>query len=97
MIDQLFIPDDEEFLTHEFSTVYETAKCERLEGMTKQQLIQEYLQLQTDYDQLLHQERTRTMSTTTAENRNSNWEEQVAALKEQIRKLNSHNNGTIKF
>lgn len=44
--------DEEEFLTKEFSSVYEDARVERLEGMTKQQLIQEYLQLQANFDQL---------------------------------------------
>lgn len=44
--------DEEEFLTKEFSSVYEDARVERLEGLSKQQLIQEFLQLQTNYDQL---------------------------------------------
>lgn len=42
----------DEFLTNEFSTVYETTKCERLESLSKQQLIQEYLQLETCYEEL---------------------------------------------
>lgn len=45
----------DEFLTNEFSTVYETARCERLEELTKAQLIQEYLQLEGNYDQLKQQ------------------------------------------
>lgn len=41
----------------EFSTVYETAKYERLESLTKPQLIEEYLKLETRYEQLLNQRR----------------------------------------
>ena len=43
--------DEEEFLTKEFSSVYENVKCERLEGLSKQQLIQEYLQLEAQLEQ----------------------------------------------
>lgn len=44
--------NDDEFLSKEFSSVYENARTERLEGMSKQQLIQEYLQLEANYDKL---------------------------------------------
>lgn len=47
------LPEDEEaFLTKEFSSVYETARAERLDGMSKNQLIKEYLQLEANYDKL---------------------------------------------
>lgn len=44
--------EDEEFLTKEFSSVYEDARRERLEGMSRTQLIHEYLQLEANYDRL---------------------------------------------
>lgn len=44
--------DDEAFLSKEFSNVYESARSERLEGMTKSQLMREYLQLEANYDKL---------------------------------------------
>lgn len=44
--------DEEEFLTKEFSSVYEDARSERLESLTKSQLIQEYLQLEANYEQI---------------------------------------------
>lgn len=47
------MPDDEEeFLTKEFKSVYEDARSERLDGMSKTQLIHEYLQLEANYDKL---------------------------------------------
>ncbi|XP_058456839.1 protein HEXIM2 isoform X2 [Malaya genurostris] len=44
--------DEEEFLTKEFSSVYEDARSERLEGLSKSQLIQEYLQLEANFEQV---------------------------------------------
>lgn len=44
--------DEEEFLTKEFSSVYEDARSERLEGLSKTQLIQEYLQLEANFEQV---------------------------------------------
>lgn len=44
--------DEEEFLTKEFSSVYEVARSERLDGMSKSQLIREYLQMEANYDKL---------------------------------------------
>lgn len=45
--------DEEEYLTKEFSSVYEDAQSERLSNMTKNELIQEYLLLEAKYDNLL--------------------------------------------
>lgn len=91
----------DEFLTNEFSTVYETAKCERLEGLTKQQLIQEYLQLEESYDQLRSSSKAAAASgtgvgRTTAHNNHTNkvkWEAHWRALKDQVRRLNAENHG----
>lgn len=45
--------DEEEYLTKEFSSVYEDAQSERLSAMTKTELIQEYLLLEAKYDNLV--------------------------------------------
>lgn len=48
------LPDDEEeFLTKEFSSVYEDAQSERLSAMTKSELIQEYVLLEAKYESLV--------------------------------------------
>ncbi|XP_014469120.1 PREDICTED: protein HEXIM [Dinoponera quadriceps] len=44
--------DEEEFLTKEFSNAYEDLHAERLSNLSKSQLIQEYLQLETRMDVL---------------------------------------------
>ncbi|XP_026760726.1 protein HEXIM2 [Galleria mellonella] len=45
--------DEEEYLTKEFSSVYEDAQSERLSNMSKNELIQEYLLLEAKYDNLV--------------------------------------------
>ncbi|CAH4031824.1 protein HEXIM1 [Pieris brassicae] len=45
--------DEEEYLTKEFSSVYEDAQCERLSNMSKNELIEEYLLLEAKYDTLV--------------------------------------------
>lgn len=45
--------DEEEYLTKEFSSVYEDAQSERLSNMSKNELIQEYLLLEAKYDNLI--------------------------------------------
>lgn len=45
--------DEEEFLTKDFSSVHEDACSGRLEGLSKSQLIQEYLQLEANYEQVM--------------------------------------------
>lgn len=48
------LPEDEEdFLTKEFSSVYEDAQSERLTNMSKNELIQEYLLLEAKYENLV--------------------------------------------
>ncbi|KOB77199.1 Protein HEXIM1 [Operophtera brumata] len=48
------LPEDEvEYLTKEFSSVYEDAQSERLSNMSKNELIQEYLLLEAKYDNLI--------------------------------------------
>ncbi|XP_055905646.1 MAP7 domain-containing protein 2 isoform X2 [Eupeodes corollae] len=43
--------DEEEFLTKEFANVYEKARVERLETLSKQQLIEECLQIEDRYSE----------------------------------------------
>ncbi|KPJ18111.1 Protein HEXIM1 [Papilio machaon] len=45
--------DEEEYLTKEFSSVYEDAQSERLNNMSKTELIEEFLVLQSKYDNLV--------------------------------------------
>lgn len=45
--------DEEEYLTKEFSSVYEDAQSERLSNMSKDDLVQEYLFLEAKYDNLV--------------------------------------------
>ncbi|XP_047537231.1 uncharacterized protein LOC125071172 [Vanessa atalanta] len=45
--------DEEEYLTKEFSSVYEDAQSERLSNMSKNELVQEYLLLEAKYDNLI--------------------------------------------
>lgn len=45
--------DEEEYLTKEFSSVYEDAQSERLSSMSKNDLIQEYLVLEVKYENLI--------------------------------------------
>lgn len=45
--------NEEEYLTKEFSSVYEDAQSERLANMSKNELIQEYLLLEAKYENLV--------------------------------------------
>ncbi|XP_045502498.1 suppressor protein SRP40-like [Colias croceus] len=64
--------DEEEYLTKEFSSVYEDAQCERLSNMSKNELIEEYLILEAKYDTLLKR--------TERYNGRDNEEEKTAAI-----------------
>ncbi|EFN83991.1 Protein HEXIM1 [Harpegnathos saltator] len=90
--------DEEEFLTKEFSTAYEDLHAERLNNLTKTQLIQEYLQLEAKVDGLskrqrknLHQVEEKDTENKTAENKKTDTEqirtdtEQTQTDTEQIR------------
>lgn len=52
--------DEEEFLTKEFSTAYEDLHAERLNTLTKPELIQEYIQLEAKVDLLTKRLRSKT-------------------------------------
>lgn len=89
--------DEEEFLTKEFATVYESAKCERLDGLTKPQLIEEYLQLETNYDLLSKQLKLDVLKRKSEQETNGSLspENQIQALQEQVLKLTSDNYGEL--
>ncbi|ROT61662.1 Protein HEXIM [Penaeus vannamei] len=61
--------DEEEFLTREFWTAYEDVHAERLDTMTKAQLVQEYLALEEKVDLLERQLRASEISSLETENR----------------------------
>lgn len=73
--------DEEEFLSKEFANVYERARVERLEGMTKQQLIEECLQLEDRYAQ----------GAGAQQNGNTEYLAKLRVLEERIRDLNAEN------
>ncbi|CAK1583498.1 unnamed protein product [Parnassius mnemosyne] len=62
--------DEEEYLTKEFSSVYEDAQSERLSNMSKNELIEEYLLLEAKYDNLV--KRTERSKAKEVESENAN-------------------------
>ncbi|XP_004521205.1 uncharacterized protein LOC101448545 [Ceratitis capitata] len=74
--------DEEEFLTKEFANVYEKARVERLENLTKQQLIEECLQIEDRYssDQGRQQQRI-----------SSEFMSKIRILEEKVRELSREN------
>lgn len=50
---------DADFLSREFSSVYEDARSERLDNMSKAQLVREYLQMEANYNKLSNHLRQR--------------------------------------
>ncbi|XP_068619081.1 protein HEXIM1 [Battus philenor] len=60
--------DEEEYLTKEFSSVYEDAQSERLSNMSKNELIEEYLLLEAKYDNVIKRTERSRMRDTESEN-----------------------------
>lgn len=89
--------DEEEFLTKEFSNVYEDARSERLDGMTKNQLIREYLQMEANYDKLSQNLGGRKFDDENAKEqqlaRNSERESIISRLEDRVKELNAENLG----
>lgn len=81
--------DEEEFLTKEFSSVYEDARVERLESLSKAQLIQEFLQLQSNYDQLSRRYNARTQH----DDKTPDTPNKTRLLEDKINQLASENMG----
>jgi hypothetical protein len=74
------LPEDEmEFLTKEFSCVYENARCETLATMDKNLLIQQYLQLEAKLEQ--------------ATRRIEAKDEKLKNLEDAVKTLNAENSG----
>ncbi|XP_017874271.1 PREDICTED: protein HEXIM1 [Drosophila arizonae] len=80
--------DQELFLSKEFSNVYERARVERLETMSKQELIQECLQIEDRYAK--DQGRQRQLSLN-AQNISKEFGAKIRALEEKIRDLTREN------
>lgn len=91
--------NEEEFLSKEFSSVYEDARSERLESMSKQQLIQEYLQLEANYDKLSKNLGARRSDYDNAKEvqRVKHFESQdvIRKLEERVKELTSENQGML--
>lgn len=87
--------DEEEFLSKEFSDVYENARAERLEELSKQQLIQEYLQLEASYEKLSNNMRMKKFGTDNAKDAQNDCENQnhIRKLENHIKELSTENMG----
>ncbi|XP_037029190.1 protein HEXIM1 [Bradysia coprophila] len=86
------LPEDEEaFLTKEFSSVYETARAERLDGMSKNQLIKEYLQLEATYDKLSKTLGARVSSDVDAKAKDFESKNVICRLEERVKQLTEEN------
>lgn len=86
------LPEDEEaFLTKEFSSVYETARAERLDGMSKNQLIKEYLQLEANYDKLSKTLGARVSSDVDAKAKDFESKNVICRLEERVKQLTEEN------
>uniref|UniRef100_A0A034V7Z0 Protein HEXIM1 n=1 Tax=Bactrocera dorsalis TaxID=27457 RepID=A0A034V7Z0_BACDO len=78
--------DEEEFLTKEFANVYEKARVERLENLTKQQLIEECLQIEDRYSS--DQGRQQQLN---AQRISSEFMSKIRILEEKVRELSREN------
>jgi len=86
------LPEDEEaFLTKEFSSVYETARSERLDGMSKNQLIKEYLQLEANYDKLSKTLGARVSLDVDAKAKDFESKNVICRLEERVKQLTEEN------
>lgn len=92
--------DEEEFLTKEFSSVYEVARSERLDGMSKSQLIREYLQMEANYDKL-----SQNLGDRKCDDDNANEQQQaqnyereniICRLEDRVKELAAENLGKFK-
>lgn len=79
--------DEEEFLTKEFTNVYERTRVERLENMSKQQLIEECLQLEDRYMQTSEYQH----------GNNTDLMNKIKFLEDKVRELNAENSGRKKI
>lgn len=80
--------DQELFLSKEFSNVYERARVERLETMSKQELIQECLQIEDRYSKDQGRQRQQNLN---AQNISKEYGAKIRSLEEKIRELSREN------
>ncbi|KAM8704914.1 hypothetical protein ACLKA7_009382 [Drosophila subpalustris] len=80
--------DQELFLSKEFSNVYERARVERLETMSKQELIQECLQIEDRYSKDQGRQRQQSLN---AQNISKEYGAKIRALEDKIRELMREN------
>ncbi|XP_034487387.1 protein HEXIM1 [Drosophila innubila] len=80
--------DQELFLSKEFSNVYERARLERLETMSKQELIQECLQIEDRYSKDQGRQRQQNLN---AQNISKEYGAKIRALEDKIRELMREN------
>lgn len=86
--------DEEEFLTKEFSNAYEDLHAERLNNLSKSQLVQEYLQLEARMDVLSKRQRSKTfhqMEERDAENKDSETAKKLKLCQQRIDDLLQQN------
>lgn len=85
--------DEEEFLSKEFCSVYESARAERLDEMNKQQLIQEYLQMESNYDKLCNSLKVRNRPVCVSNSMEIENQNQIKRLENHIKELTAENLG----
>lgn len=81
-----------DFLSREFSSVYEDARSERLDNMSKAQLVREYLQMEANYNKLSNHLRQRAdmiAGPNGSGGRDRELRHRAVALEQQVRDLNS--------
>ncbi|XP_067619194.1 uro-adherence factor A isoform X2 [Eurosta solidaginis] len=78
--------DEEEFLTKEFANVYEKARVERLENLTKEQLIEECLQIEDRYSSDQGRQQQLNVQRISAE-----FMSKIRILEEKVRELSREN------
>ncbi|XP_013116302.1 MAP7 domain-containing protein 2 [Stomoxys calcitrans] len=80
--------DEEEFLTKEFANVYEKARVERLENLSKQELIEECLQIEDRYSKDQGNQRQQQLNVQRVA---SEYMAKIRALDEKVRELSREN------
>uniref|UniRef100_A0A1A9WML9 Uncharacterized protein n=1 Tax=Glossina brevipalpis TaxID=37001 RepID=A0A1A9WML9_9MUSC len=80
--------DEEEFLTKEFANVYETARVERLENLSKQELIDECLQIEDRYSKIQGTQRQQQLN---MQRIATEYMTKIRTLEEKIKELSREN------
>lgn len=85
--------DEEEFLSKEFSSVYESARAERLDEMDKAHLIQEYLQMESNYEKLCNSLKARYRSASKDVSMEIENQNHIKKLETHVKELTAENTG----